>query len=85
MAGALGFLGLAVGCFLTARAMSRRKARALARLSTLAGLVVVLGFVGGPILGPAGLLGIWISVVVGWSWLAVVSRHLLGLAHELSP
>jgi len=57
--------------------MSRRNARALARLSLLCGLVILLGFFGGmAIPNSSPVLGIWIAVVVGWSWLAVMSRHL---------
>ena len=76
IAGALGFTFLGVSCFAAARALSRRSAPSLARLSFFAGLVVLVGFFGGPFFSSAGILGIWISVVVGWAWLAVLSWKL---------
>lgn len=82
VAGALGFASLAVSCFIAARAMKRRNAPSLARLSFLSGLAIVLGFFGGPALPSmsAVVLGIWFSVLVGWTWLAVMSRHLSRMA-----
>jgi hypothetical protein len=79
-AGALGFTCLAASCFTAAWAMSRRKATSLARLSLLCGLAVVVGFFGGFVGLPLGILGIWFAVVVGWAWLAVMSLHLPRLA-----
>jgi len=84
VAGAFGFLSLALSCFFAARAMSRRKATMMARLSLLSGLAIVLGFFGGFLI-PAlagGTLGIWFAVVVGWTWLAVLSRHLYRAAPD---
>lgn len=76
-AGGLGFISLALACFFTARAMSRRNARWLSRLSMLAGFIVLLGFFGGmAIPNSSPVVGIWIAVVVGWAWLGVISRHL---------
>jgi hypothetical protein len=76
-AGGLGFVALAVSCLFAARAMSRRNARSLARLSLLCGLVILLGFFGAmAIPNSSPVLGIWIAVLVGWAWLAVMSRHL---------
>lgn len=75
IAGALGFLSLAIACLLGAHVMSRQNASGLARLSLAAGLIVLLGFFGGPFLGAGGILGIWIAVVVGWAWLAAMSLH----------
>jgi hypothetical protein len=78
IAGALGFTSLGVSCFVAARAMSRRNARSLARLSLFSGLAILLGFFGGFAL--AGILpgtaGIWFAVVVGWAWLTLLSLHL---------
>ena len=77
VAGGLGFISLAVSCFFAARAMSRRGERSLSRLSLLSGLVIVAGFFGGmAIPNSSPVLGIWIAVVVGWAWLAVLSRRL---------
>jgi hypothetical protein len=34
----------------------------------------------GPFVGlPFGIFGIWFAVVVGWAWLAAMSRHLYRL------
>ena len=78
VAGMMGFVSLAVSCFVAARAMSRRNEPSLARLSLLSGIAVLLGFFGGPLLGSTATatLGIWFSVIVGWTWLAILSRHL---------
>lgn len=78
IAGALGFISLAVSCFFTAGSLSRRNARLMARLSVLAGVAILLGFFGGFLIPglSVGTLGIWFAVVVGWAWLAVVSIHL---------
>lgn len=79
IAGTLGFVSLAVSCFFAASTMSRRNAPSFALLSLVSGLAVLLGFFGGPLLS-LGTLGIWLSVVVGWGWLAAVSYHLYGVA-----
>jgi len=77
VSGALGCVSLAVSCFLAARAMSRRNARSLGRLSFVCGLIVVLGFFGGAAIpNSSPVVGIWIAVVVGWAWLTVMSRQL---------
>ena len=75
IAGALAFTCLGLGCFAAAWTMTRRRVPALALLSLLSGLVVVFGFFGGIAL-PIGILGIWVAVVVGWTWLAVMSLRL---------
>lgn len=75
IAGTLGFVSLAVSCFLAARAMSRLRNPALARISFLCGLAILVGFFGGPFL-PLGIWGIWAAVVVGWGWLAAMSLQL---------
>ncbi|MEP7348162.1 MAG: DUF998 domain-containing protein, partial [Gemmatimonadaceae bacterium] len=82
VAGTLGFVSLSVSCFFAARAMSRRNAPSLARISFASGLGVVLGFFGGFLLPSmsVGTLGIWFAVVVGWTWLAVISLHLYRVA-----
>ena len=76
-AGALGFISLAVSCLFAARAMSRRNAGSLSRLSLLCGIIILLGFFGGmAISNSSPVAGIWIAVVVGWVWLAVLSHDL---------
>lgn len=76
IAGALGFLSLAISCLLGARALSRRGGPLLGSLSALCGLVVLVGFFGTPLLS-LGTWGIWTAVVVGWAWLAAVSLVLM--------
>lgn len=82
IAGAIGFTALGISCFCAAWAMSGRNARSLGRFSFVCGMAVLLGFFGGPVLGPAGILGIWFSVIVGWLWLAVLSLRLYRLAPD---
>lgn len=79
VAGAGGFLALAIGCLAVAVAFWRRREPWMARLSLLAGLAVVAGFMAPALLPASGpVAGIWFSVVVGWTWLAVVSARLHG-------
>jgi hypothetical protein len=75
-AGALGFVALAVSCLIASRATSRRGERTLARLSLLSGVVILVGFFSVAIPNSSPVLGIWIAVVVGWAWLALMSRRL---------
>lgn len=80
-AGGLGFISLGVSCLFAGKAMSRRNARSLARLSSISGLVILAGFFGGmAIPNSSPVLGIWIAVVVGWAWLSSISRH---LSHQM--
>jgi hypothetical protein len=77
IAGGLGFISLGVSCLVAARALSRRNDRSLARFSLVSGLVVLVGFLAGmAIPNSSPVLGIWIAVVAGWAWLAVVSLYL---------
>ena len=78
-AGALGFLCLALSGFAAARTLRGRGGLLLAPISLFSGITVVLGFLSG-MLAPPGILGIWIAVVVGWIWLAVMSLGLKRLA-----
>jgi len=82
--GTLGFTALGVSCFVAARAMSRRGMRSLARLSFASGFVVLIAFFGGGAFAnkSGGILGIWISVVAGWAWLATLSLHLYRVAPD---
>ena len=77
---ALAFTSFGVSALLGARLLARRGERAVSRLSLASGLVMLLGFFGGFAL-PSPVMGIWISVVTGWAWLAVLSRHL----YRVSP
>ena len=82
IAGGLGFTSLAISCLIAASAMKRLNSLSLARLSFLSGLAVLLGFFGSPALSSmsAMVLGIWFSVLVGWTWLAIVSLRLSRMA-----
>jgi len=82
--GTLGFTALGVSCFVAARAMSRRGMRRLARLSVASGVLVLVAFFGGGAFAntSGGILGIWISVVAGWAWLATMSLHLYRVAPD---
>jgi len=76
IAGALGFLFLAISCFFAARVMWHRGVSLLGLFSLFSGLAVVLGFISGMVLPVGPVLGIWFAVVVGWAWLAVMSLRL---------
>jgi len=77
---ALAFTCFGVSALLAAPVLARRGELSMSRWSLASGLVMLLGFVGGFAL-PNPVLGIWISVVTGWAWLAVLSRHL----YRVSP
>lgn len=81
IAGALGFLCLALSGFAGAWTMARRRVRSLALLSLFSGLSVLFGFFGGFAL-PVGIWGIWYAVVVGWVWLALMSVALDRLTRQ---
>ena len=72
---ALAFICFGVSALLAAPVLARRGELAMSRVSFASGLVMLLGFFGGFAL-PSPVLGIWISVVAGWAWLAVLSHHL---------
>jgi hypothetical membrane protein len=83
LAGTLGFVSLGVSCILASRAMKRRNEPGLSSFSLVAGLVVILGFFGPMFIpGVGGVAGIWLSVVIGWTWLAVLSKHLYRAAPD---
>ena len=77
IAGAVTFIAMAIACWAGARTMSKRGERGLSRFSLLAGLVVFFGFFGGAPFSSSvgGVAGIWLAVVMGWAWLAIVSRY----------
>lgn len=76
--GGLGFVALGAAGIAAAFVMRRRQQPALAVASLVSGLVVLLGFFAGPALASVAspVIGIWIAVVVGWAWLALLSVHL---------
>lgn len=75
IAGGVGFLFLGISALAASWTMHRRSAPALAGLSLICGLAVLVGFFGTPFL-PVGIAGIWFAVVAGWLWLAVLSAGL---------
>ena len=81
MAGALGFLCLALSGLGAAWALNRLRLPSLALLSLVSGLTVLVGFFGGIVL-PLGIVGIWTAVVVGWIWLSVLSMRLAAIPRE---
>lgn len=70
----IAFTSFGVSAILASRMFSRRKEDAISRWSLVSGVVVLLTFFAGSALNP--IVGIWISVLVGWTWLAVISLHL---------
>lgn len=77
VAGTLGFISLGVSAILSSRALAKRNDHGLARFALVAGIVVIVGFFG-PMFAPGvgGVAGIWLSVVAGWTWLAVLCKRL---------
>ena len=83
MAGAIGFLSLAVAAVIVGAWFRRAGRRGAATISWIAAAVIVLGFLGGAALAmvPAGIALLWLAVVVGWAWLAIASVS----AYRLAP
>ncbi|WP_210479304.1 DUF998 domain-containing protein [Naasia sp. SYSU D00948] len=69
--GAIGFLCLGAAAIVFSRWARARGAGIAATLSLIAGIVVILGFVGGGALGalPIGVVALWAAVVAGFAWL----------------
>lgn len=77
VAGTLGFISLGISAILSSRALGKRREPGLARFALVAGIVVIVGFFS-PMFAPGtgGVAGIWLSVVAGWTWLAVLCKRL---------
>jgi hypothetical membrane protein len=73
VAGALTFLMLGISGLAAAWTMMRRRQTGLAWLSLFSGLSVFIGFFGGVASPSIGVAGIWYAVVVGWTWLTIMS------------
>ncbi|GGM21646.1 DUF998 domain-containing protein [Promicromonospora citrea] len=71
--GGVGLVAVAVAAILFGGWLARRGERGRAAWSRVAGAVVLGGFLGGVALGPAGMAGLWLAVVVGFAWLLVAS------------
>ena len=69
--GGIGFLSLGSAAIVAVAWHLRRSVRG-AVLSVVAGVVVIVGFIGGGALSqmPLGVALLWIAVVAGWAWLA---------------
>lgn len=81
--GAIGLVGLAVAAGATARWFADRAEHDAARLSRLAAILVVAGFVAGAALATSsvGVVALWVAVVAGFTWLLVASLR----AYRLAP
>ncbi|MGH8791729.1 MAG: DUF998 domain-containing protein [Stackebrandtia sp.] len=71
---AVGLVCLTAAMFTVAGWLARRGESRRALYSRGSGVVVALGFLGGAAFSPVA--GIWIAVVVAWTWLAVTSLGL---------
>ena len=69
--GGIGFLSLGTAAIVAVAWQLRRSVRG-AVLSVVAGIVVIVGFIGGGALSqiPLGVALLWIAVVADWAWLA---------------
>jgi len=69
--GGIGFLSLGTAAIVAVAWQLRRSVRG-AVLSVVAGVVVIICFIGGGALSqiPLGVALLWIAVVAGWAWLA---------------
>ncbi|MFD6142501.1 DUF998 domain-containing protein [Promicromonospora sp. NPDC060271] len=74
--GGVGFVALGVAALLLGGWLARHRERGHAAWSRAAGIMVLVGFVGGAALGPAGMGGLWLAVVVGFAWLLLASLRL---------
>lgn len=73
-AGTVGFISIGIAAIL-ATAWLRNRGAARAPWSRVAGVVTIVAFVAGAVLGgsPAGVGFLWIAVLTTWAWLAGVS------------
>jgi hypothetical protein len=83
-AGGLGFVAFAVAAFATARRFARRGRGGWAAWSVVAGVLLLVGFVGvasGSASAPV-ILGFTLGVVLSWAWLLTVSLRYYGEAAQ---
>lgn len=73
--GGIGFVALATTAFFMAGWFRERDEMSSASRSRLAGIVILVGFLGGAALATSsvGVILLWIAVVTGWVWLTVTS------------
>ena len=74
--GGIGFVAFGVAALLFGGWLARHGERGRAAWSRVAGVVMLVGFVGGAALGPVGMGGLWLAVVVGFAWLLLASIRL---------
>jgi hypothetical protein len=74
--GGIGFIAFGVAALLFGGWLARHGERGRAAWSRVAGVVVLVGFIGGAAFGPAGMGGLWLAVVVGFAWLLLASLRL---------
>jgi hypothetical protein len=74
--GGIGFIAFAVAALLFGGWLARHGERRRAAWSRVAGGMILVGFLGGAALGPAGMGGLWLAVVVGFAWLLLASLRL---------
>lgn len=81
--GAVGFLALGIAAIVFSGWCRARGRQPAGVLSLGAGIVVILGFIGGGALAmmPVGVLFLWIAVLAGFSWLLGASL----LAYQAVP
>lgn len=87
MAGAIGFVSLAVAAVVIGGWFRREGRRGAAITSWIAAAVIVLGFMGGAALAMvlAGVGLLWLAVVAGWAWLAFASLTAYRMAPSPHP
>lgn len=73
--GGIGFVALGVAAIVAGAWFAARGARGPAALSRAAGIVIIVAFAAGGALaqGPAGVILLWLAVLAGWAWLALIS------------
>jgi hypothetical protein len=83
VAGAIGFVSLAVTAVIVGTWFRRIGRRGAAITSWIAAAVIVFAFMGGAALAmvPAGVGLLWLAVVAGWAWLAIASY----IAYRIAP
>jgi hypothetical protein len=76
--GAVGFLSLGVAAILFAGWCRARAEARFGAFSLAAGIVVILGFVGGGALGTTivGIVSLWVAVLTSFAWLLAASVRL---------
>ncbi|EFH83886.1 conserved hypothetical protein [Ktedonobacter racemifer DSM 44963] len=84
VSGAIGFIGLIAACFVLARRFAAQRLRGWAVYSATTGVLFFAAFVGIAVGSSAGgaiatvvILAFDVAVVLGWTWISVLSLRLL--------